>query len=65
MEQMFPTGLHHRTHKNNPYQRNWYKHLPPQAHDLIVAIARKRCPKPQKEENQKAHFGQKPKNAVG
>src|SRR5690606_20802966 len=44
----------------DPYQRHRDEHLPAQAHDLVVAIARKRRPEPQEEKSDERKLDAEP-----
>ena len=49
--------------RNIQTERDGYKYLPAKTHDLIIAIARKRCAKPKKTKQQERYFQQQPDEA--
>src|SRR5262249_24770501 len=64
VEKMRPARLHHRPHEYDPYERDGNEDLPPQPHDLVVAIARESRANPQKDEQDGAGLEEQPANAV-
>ena len=60
VEQMSPRRRNMATPIADPHQGDGNEHLPAQAHDLVVAIARERGAEPQEAEQQEADLGQEP-----
>src|SRR5277367_6406737 len=48
----------------DPHQRDWNQHLPAKPHDLIVSVARKCGPEPQKYAQQHEHLQHQPVRTV-
>src|SRR6266446_7794939 len=55
-----PRRLHpHRDH-HQPHERRRDEHLPAEAHDLVVAVARERRPEPQEQRHHEEDLGEQP-----
>ena len=65
VEQVRPARLHHRAEEDDPDQRDRDEHLPAEAHDLVVAVARERRADPQEDEQHARDiFDEQPEEAV-